>query len=99
MAAGPPSPRSAQEPAGQGDTAKQSQHSALLVLGWQDAQAGLQRAGSTGRSCRVNAISQLCAPGSTREGKEAPDFISVGCQGSTLLPNHPFFMCSHPALT
>lgn len=91
-----PQPRSLQ---GWGAQGKRSQHSALLVLRWQEAQAGLQRAGSVGWSCRVNAISQLHAPGNIQEGKEAPDVISAGCQGSMLLPKHPSFVSSHPALT
>lgn len=50
---------SAQEPAGLGGTGKWSQRSALLSLCWQEAQAGLQRAGSMGWSCWLNAICHL----------------------------------------
>lgn len=74
---------------------------ALIPAGvcWQELQAGLQRAVSTGWSCHTNAASQLYTQGSTWEGKEASDYISAGCQGSVPRPKHPSFMGPHPELT
>lgn len=47
----------------------------------------------------MNATAQLYTQGSTWAGKEASDYVSVGCQGSVPLPKHPSFMGSHPVLT
>lgn len=68
-----------------------------MALCQQEVQAGLQRAGSMGWSCRANAISQLYAQRNVQEGKEASNVISMGCWVSMLLPKDTF--CEFPSST